>query len=127
MSASATDFQHLREFLGERAVAVYARFFLHAITPDEQADFLAWIQAFLQDGEKCYLEFRAADLPTDQYEFGSHYRRPVATTELVAQCKAIGFEVLASDESRDFAPYKDERPLVGRAVLRRRGAGPAGS
>jgi SAM-dependent methyltransferase len=110
----------VRRLLGQGEVAVYARFFLHAIAPDSQDSFLVWLQAFLHEGERCFLEYRAADLSADQYEFGTHYRRPVSSEELAMQCTSAGFELLSSDESCDYAPYRDERPLVGRTVIRKR-------
>lgn len=118
LATSATS-EQVRGVLGSGEVAVYARFFLHAITEDEQEQFLSWLDGFLKSGESCYLEYRAADLSEDQYEFGKHYRRPVTASELAEQCKVLGFDVVASDESRDYAPYRGEHPLVGRTVIRK--------
>lgn len=118
LATSATS-EQVRGLVGSEQVAVYARFLLHAITEDEQKEFLAWLDGFLRSGESCYLEYRAADLSGDQYVFGNHYRRPVTASELSEQCKALGFDVVASDESRDYAPYRGEYPLVGRTVIRK--------
>jgi SAM-dependent methyltransferase len=109
----------VRSLLGDGEVAVYARFFLHAIAEDAQEAFFAWLRAFLRGGECCFLEYRAADLSADQYEFGDHYRRPISSDKLAMHCRAAEFEVVSSDESCDYAPYRDERPLVGRTVIRK--------
>jgi SAM-dependent methyltransferase len=109
----------LRRLSGDGPKAVYARFFLHAITEPEQNIFLQWLRGFLLDGEYSFLEFRAADLSADQYEFGVHYRRPIAAKELAEQVESLGFEAISASESRDYSPYLGERPLVGRVILRR--------
>jgi len=110
----------VRSLLGGREVAVYARFFLHAIAADAQEMFFDWLRAFLQEGERCFLEYRAADLSANEYEFGAHYRRPISSDDLARYCRSAGFELVSSAESCDFAPYRDERPLVGRTVVRKR-------
>ncbi len=115
--AYSESLAEFRRLMGDVPIAVYARFFLHAITEPEQIVFLQWLSTFLRDGEYCFLEFRAADLSADQYEFGSHYRRPVTAKELSEQCGTFGLQVVSSSESRDYAPYRGERPRVGRTVL----------
>ena len=105
---------------GDGDVAVYARFFLHAIAADAQEAFFVWLRAFLRGGERCFLEYRAADLSANQYEFGTHYRRPISSDKLAMHCRSAGFELISSDESCDYAPYRAERPLVGRTVIRKR-------
>jgi SAM-dependent methyltransferase len=111
--------QDVRSLLGGREVAVYARFFLHAIAADAQEAFFDWLQAFLRTGERCFLEYRAADLSANEYEFGAHYRRPISSDALAMYCTSAGFELVSSAESCDFAPYREERPLVGRTVVRK--------
>ena len=113
----------VRTSLGQAQVAVYARFFLHAITEEAQDIFLSWLVEFLEPGEVCYVEYRAADLESNQYEFGTHYRRSVTAEQLAHQCRSLGFEVLSSDESRDYAPFRNERPLVGRTTFRKPSTG----
>lgn len=115
-SATTPD---IREMVGRSTCSAYARFFLHAITDHEQTEFFGWLSQFLNQGEFCYLEYRAATLGDHDYAFGSHYRRPVTPDALAKHCKELGFEVTHSAESDLFAPYGDERPLVGRTVLRR--------
>lgn len=117
--AAVANRDSVRRSLDQGEVAVYARFFLHAITEEAQDVFLSWLVEFLEPGEGCYLEYRAADLSADQYEFGTHYRRSVTAEKLAHQCKSLGFEVLWSDESRDYAPFRNERPLVGRTTIRK--------
>jgi SAM-dependent methyltransferase len=117
---NSLESQNMRSSLGDGEVAVYARFFLHAIAADAQEAFFVWLQAFLRAGERCFLEYRAAHLSEKQYEFGSHYRRPISSDELAKHCRSAGFELIFSDESCDYAPYRDERPLVGRTVIRKR-------
>lgn len=110
--------ENVRQALNHNTLAVYSRFFLHAITEEAQANFLTWLTSFLAVGELCYLEYRAAELTDSPYEFGDHYRRPVAASELAGQCRELGFSVVSSNESDDYAPYGHERPLVGRTVIR---------
>jgi tellurite methyltransferase len=118
--ANSLKSRDVRSLLGDREVAVYARFFLHVIVADAQETFFDWLRAFLREGEHCFLEYRAADLSANEYEFGAHYRRPISSDDLAMYCTSAGFEVVSSAESCEFAPYREERPLVGRTVVRKR-------
>ena len=114
---SQTIESHRADATSTAGVTVYSRFFLHSVPRDVQQSMLRWVAGALSPGEQVLLEYRTDLL--DHYVFGSHFRRAVAPEQVHDDAGAAGLSVVTSEVSRDFAPFKDERPNVGRTTLRR--------
>jgi SAM-dependent methyltransferase len=74
-AAAAHD--HIKAFLkGKRKIAVYARFFLHAIDENEANAFLDLLGALLPAQSQVLFEYRTVDDAEQEKTFGfDHYRR----------------------------------------------------
>jgi tellurite methyltransferase len=106
--------------LGENpSVAVYARFFLHAITDEEQQNFFDMLARELPFGAHVFLEYRTVEDEAERKEFGIHYRRFLTHSQLLALLTERGFETIYEIESRGLAKYKQEDAMVGRCVARK--------
>lgn len=103
----------------EKATAVYARFFLHAITAAEQMDFLDMLAEQLPDASLALFEYRTTGDKAERKEFGTHYRRFVEHTVLLDALSARGFAIEYEIESRGLAKYRNEDAMVGRCVARK--------
>lgn len=97
-------------------IAVYARFFLHAITEDEQDYLLSILGKQLPSGAKLFFEYRTDRDRGDRKAFGNHYRRFQAHHEVLEGLRANGFHVEYDIEGKGFAKYKDEDAVVGRCI-----------
>ncbi len=100
-------------------VAVYARFFLHAITPEEQSEFFDMLSEVLPGDSIILFEYRTVGDETDRKEFGKHYRRFLAHSELLDSLTSRGFAVEYEIENRGLAKYRNEDAMVGRCVARK--------
>lgn len=114
---------YVAEFLRARKhplpVAVYARFFLHAITPDEQSELLDMLAELLPRDSLVLFEYRTVGDESDRKEFGKHYRRFLAHSELLDSLSTRSFEIEYEIENRGLAKYRDEDAMVGRCVARK--------
>ncbi len=114
---------HVAEFLKARnrqlPVAVYARFFLHAITPEEQSEFFGMLSAVLPRDSIVLFEYRTVGDESDRKEFGSHYRRFLAHSDLLDSLASYGFAIDYEIENRGLAKYRNEDAMVGRCIARK--------
>lgn len=102
-------------------VAVYSRFFIHAISDEAEAVLLRFLRESLPTGSHVYLEFRTEKDATTPKVFGEHYRRYVDPDGLVRRMRRGGhFELAHSERGHGFAVYKDEDPYVARLVFVKR-------
>ena len=92
----------------------YSRFFLHSINSKVEDELLKFVSKQLTENDLACFEFRVEDSITLKYEFEEHYRRLINFKKFQENVENLGLIVLFSDISRDFAPYLDENPLVGR-------------
>ncbi|WP_161846238.1 class I SAM-dependent methyltransferase [Pseudoflavonifractor sp. 524-17] len=103
----------------------YSRFTLHAIS-QEQSDLLFQHAArILKDGGVIWIEARSVHddlygqgipLGKNEFLFDGHYRRFIEKKGLKKELEKAGFSVVYMEESRDFAPFQNERPAIIRAV-----------
>ena len=103
-----------------RPLAVYGRFFLHAITEEEETVVLAALAGNARSGDRCFFEFRTdKDRPLLK-RFGTHYRRFINLDDFLAKAREIGrLKCLYRTEGRGMASYRDEDPIVARVYLGR--------
>ena len=101
-------------------VAIYARFFFHAISEEEEELVLAALSQCLRPEAKCFFEFRTEKDTQGDKRFGSHYRRFINVDRFVEKA-VIGrpFECFYQVEGQGMAKYLEEDPIVGRVFLRR--------
>lgn len=101
-------------------MVIYARFFFHAITEDEEALLLRTLTECLGSRALCFLEFRT-DQDQDTYKrIAGHYRRFIKVDRFVAKAvRNNAFECVYRVEGQGMAKYRDEDPFVGRVYLRR--------
>lgn len=110
--------KQIEDFLvGKQRVAVYARFFLHAIREEEQNDFLSLLSALLPAGCLLFLEYRTVADAEQEKVFGDgHYRRYLDHRATLAVIEAAGFSVLYEIQGHGLAKHRDEDAKVGRCV-----------
>lgn len=103
----------------ETEFAIYARFFLHAISEEEERVFFQHVKSlFGFGGNLCFLEFRTiqdAELPKTT---PPHYRRFVDFERLKDMLiKEFRFRILYEISGRGFAKFKGDDAHVARLVL----------
>ncbi|MGI3131258.1 class I SAM-dependent methyltransferase [Halopseudomonas pachastrellae] len=101
---------------GKQRIAVYARFFLHAIDAEMESSFLGMLADALPSGALVYLEYRTREDETGEKKFGQHFRRYIDHGVLIETLCAIGFSIAYQVQGRGFAKYRDEDAQVGRCV-----------
>lgn len=103
---------------------VYSRFSLHAMTPEEEDEFLAESAARLRSGGRLFIECRSINDPLARKgevisrteRLHGHYRRFVVPNELHAKLGAIGFRPDSMQEARGVAKLGDDDPVVVRVA-----------
>ena len=109
----------------------YSRFTLHAITASQE-DFMIKnaYDTLKGNGGKLFIEARSIHddiygkgdcVGKNAYIYEGHYRRFIILEELIEKLKNIGFKILYSAENRDFAPYKEQNPVLIRVVAEKTG------
>ncbi|ACQ79461.1 Methyltransferase type 12 [Beutenbergia cavernae DSM 12333] len=104
---------------GDLPTAVYARFFLHAITDEEEAAFLSSIRDFTRPGDVVALEYRSVRDVSLEKVTGQHYRRYVDPARFNADLVKHGFTITYAVEGFGFAKYKNDDAYVARVCLTR--------
>lgn len=99
---------------------VYARFFLHAISEEEEVAFLAAAQAATRSGDRMAVEYRTIRDQAQSKVTDSHYRRFIEPPAFMSRAERAGFEVEYSVEGFGYAKYKHDDAYVARCLLRRR-------
>lgn len=101
-------------------LSIFARFFFHAISEEEEDLVLAALSQCLRSGATCYFEFRTEMDAKGDKRFGSHYRRFINIDRFVEKATKDGrFECFYRVEGQGMAKYFEEDPFVGRVYLRR--------
>ena len=99
---------------------VYARFFFHAITEDEEALIIRTLADCLRRRSFCFFEFRTEKDQHTHKRIGGHYRRFIDLDRFVAKAtRGRAFECTYRVEGQGMAKYRDEDPFVARVYLRR--------
>ncbi len=97
-------------------VCVYARFFLHAITDDEEDALIRALRSECRPGDVVAFEYRTlADRATTKIA-APHFRRYVSATDLDSKMEASEFRKCYGVEGSGFAKYKTEDAIVARAI-----------
>jgi SAM-dependent methyltransferase len=98
-------------------IAVYNRFFLHAIDAEAEKNFLDLLHQLTQSYSVCFFaEFRTlADSERDKVTT-NHYRRFIDLPQLISQLAMAGLKTTYAVEGRGMAKYKADDAIVGRIV-----------
>lgn len=99
---------------------VYARFFVHAITDEEELSFLDLAAALTSPGDKLAVEYRTVRDQSGMKVTGTHYRRFVPPAAFQARTLARGFDETYAVEGFGFAKYKQDDAYVARALYTKR-------
>lgn len=105
---------------GKRKVAVYARFFLHAIDEVEAAALLDLLGLLLPAGSLVFFEYRTVNDADQDKTFGTdHYRRYLEHASALASIERAGFRIVYQIEGHGLAKFRDEDAKVGRCVAQK--------
>ena len=100
-------------------VLVYARFFLHAITDEEEKKFFRLARALTSAGGKLAVEFRTMRDVAQEKVTASHYRRFIDPIFFNARALEAGFSARYFVEGFGFAKYKHDDAHVARFIFER--------
>lgn len=100
-------------------VLVYARFFLHAITDEEEERFFRLARALTSGGGKLAVEFRTMRDVAQEKVTASHYRRFIDPIFFNARALKFGFSARYFVEGFGFAKYKNDDAHVARFIFER--------
>ena len=98
---------------------VYARFFVHAITDEEEQDFLDLASRITSPGDLLAVEYRTIRDRVGAKETEAHYRRFVLPATFQARALGRGFQVTYAVEGYGFAKWRHDDAYVARTLFRR--------
>lgn len=117
-----TVFNQARSTAPDGRVCYYMRFFLHSITEDAQEILMRTIADHAQTSDILAAEFRTDKDEFAQHEFGeAHYRRFQNANEFSSRLQnEYGWATILHEvESTGLSPYKNEDPVLYRAIAQR--------
>lgn len=107
----------------------YSRFTIHAITEQQQNELIKNVYQNMKPGGKFFIEVRSVlddiyglgeEIDRNTYVYEGHSRRFIEQRELQEELEKQGFKVIFSEENRDFAPFKDQNPIVLRMIVEKK-------
>lgn len=104
---------------------IYARFFLHTITSQDENNFFKNSNKILKKKGKVFLEFRTIKDPMAKIgkkisyneRISDHYRRFILVEELKKLTKLNNFKIIYQKKSFNFARFKNQKPHICRMIL----------
>ena len=121
------DFTNLPVF-EKKLDVVYSRFTLHAINEKGEANTLKWAFENLVKGGLLCVEVRTLKDPifgkgidkgNNIWFYNNHHRRFVNSQKLKDNLVEMGFKIEFFKEKNGFAKYKDNDPVLLRAIVRK--------
>lgn len=106
----------------------YSRFTLHAINENQETQILKKAYDMLKEGGYLFIEARSVndnkygvgkEVERNAFICDGHYRRFIVLTELLSKLKAVGFAIVESAESDQFAPLKGDNAVCIRVVAQK--------
>jgi SAM-dependent methyltransferase len=104
---------------GAGPTTIYARFFLHAITDDEEHAFLDCASKLTRPGDLMALEYRTVRDQSGAKATGKHYRRFINPADFQFAATERGFHARYSVEGFGFAKYMQDDAYVARGIWER--------
>jgi len=121
------DFTSLDD-LDEPADIIYSRFTLHSIDDEEENRTLRWVYKNLAEKGLFTVEVRTVKDPifgkgvdkgNNIWFYNNHHRRFVEADVFKAKLEKLGFDIISFVEDKGFAKYKDQDPIVLRAIVKK--------
>lgn len=111
----------IRSTMDATPLVIYARFFFHAITEEEETATLDVLAEHLPIGARCYFEFRTSKDEKTHKHYRDHYRRFINLDAFLTKALRRGtMDCIYTVEGQGMAKFDEEDPFVGRVHLRRR-------
>jgi SAM-dependent methyltransferase len=101
-------------------LAIYARFFVHAITDEEEGAFLDLAAELTSPGDVLAVEYRTIRDASGAKVTDRHFRRFLTPSTFEARTLARGFDVSYAVEGFGFAKYKQDDAYVARELFVKR-------
>lgn len=116
------DFE-IPKFILEKSLCIYARFFLHAITAEEDSIFFSYVES-MKTGTKLAIEFRTDKDPLylhscekiGEISKTDHYRRFLNFENVCKKIESLGYSIEYSLESDGLSIANNEDPVLGRII-----------
>ena len=105
------------QILLSKKKAIYARFFLHALTNNEIKSFISLCANLLKKNERLYIEYRTEKDKKRHKETQKHYRNYIDTKSINKLLKQFKLKNLYFVEGLGYAKYKDDDAFVARHVI----------
>lgn len=109
---------------------LYSRFSLHAISETQERQFIRNAYSALKGGGKFFIEARSIEderfgkgekVEKNTFRYEGHVRRFINIKELEERLRSEGFVIEEIEQSRGFAPFGDDDPIVIRVMCKREG------
>ena len=105
------------QILLSKKKAIYARFFLHALTNNEIKSFISLCANLLKKNERLYIEYRTEKDKKRHKETQKHYRNYINPNSINKLLKQFNFRNLYFVKGLGFAKYKDDDAFVARHII----------
>lgn len=100
------------------SVMVYARFFLHAISENEQDSFFRTLRKSLAPGDRVAFEYRTLRDAAGAKVTSDHYRRYISPPDIFSAASHLGFNVEYAVEGYGLAKFRHDDAFVARCIMR---------
>ena len=108
----------LADAVGDRTALVYARFFIHAIDEQAEADFFRVAKTLCGEAGSVAVEFRTDRDEAIAKVTPSHYRRFVSPAGFLKRAVLAGFEASYFAEGFGYAKFRHDDAHVARFILK---------
>lgn len=98
---------------------IYSRFFLHAITAEEEMCFFRLAKSACKKNDLLALEFRTIRDAQQKKTTPNHYRRFLEPLKVVAACNEYGFQPIYFVEGFGFAKFGEDDAHVARCLCQK--------
>lgn len=108
---------------------IYSRFTLHSITENEENILFERVYNSLNKEGLFFIEARSVKdeifglgemVDRNTYKYNNHSRRFLVFDEIIKKLKNLEFDIVYSDENKDYAVYKDMNPVVIRIIAQKK-------
>lgn len=106
--------------LSNKNKAIYARFYLHALTNSEIKSFISLCGNLLNKNEHLYIEYRTEKDKKRNKETQKHYRNYINPKSINKLLKQFNLKNLYFVEGLGYAKYKDDDAFVARHVIEKK-------
>ena len=98
---------------------IYSRFFLHAISENQELDFWKLVNNISNKGDYIALEFRTEKDEKLTKSTPEHYRRFVSSSNLISSALKLGYVCDYQVEGFGYAKYKNDDAYVSRLLMKK--------